>query len=145
MMFRTIVAIEHGRQIVVMDSMSQIETSDRDRIVIAASNGGQESGRLAVATECALAVLNDAGGGKEDAGIVGVARMGTAGVPGAAVSHDSAEISNGMDMWHNGVISYVNGPATEAGISVGDSVRASAITFARRFPLLDNQEAEAQA
>ncbi len=56
-MFRNIVGVENGRQIVVMDSMSQIERTDRDRIVVAASNGGQESGRMAIATGCALAVL----------------------------------------------------------------------------------------
>lgn len=143
-MFRSIVGIENGRQIVVMDSMSQIDSSDRDRIVVAASNGGKESGRLALATRCALAVFNDAGTGKDDAGIIGVAQMGEAGLAGAAVSHDSAEISNGMDMWHNGIISYVNGPAADAGIRVGDSVQSSAINFALRFPLLGGREAEAQ-
>ncbi|WP_182262878.1 hypothetical protein [Rhodococcus sp. UFZ-B548] len=134
-MFRGIVGEENGRVIVVMDSMSQIEQGDRDRIVVAASNGGQESGRMAIATGCALAVMNDAGVGKDQAGIVGIIHMGEAGLAGVAVSHDSAEISNGMDMWHNGTISYVNGPAASAGMRVGDNVRTSVAGFALRFPL----------
>lgn len=75
-MFRGIVGEENGRLIVVMDSMSQIEQADRDRIVVAASNGGQESGRMAIATGCALAVMNDAGVGKDQAGIIGIIHMG---------------------------------------------------------------------
>ena len=134
-MFRNIVGVENGRQIVVMDSMSQIERTDRDRIVVAASNGGQESGRMAIATGCALAVLNDAGIGKDNAGIIGIVRMGDSGLAGVAVSHDSAEISNGMDMWHNGTVSYVNEPAAEAGIRVGDKVRTCVSVFAVRFPV----------
>ncbi|MFI2285741.1 hypothetical protein [Nocardia beijingensis] len=132
-MFRSIIGAENGRQIVVMDSMSQVETGDTGRILVAASNGGQESGRLAIEIRPALAVFNDAGIGKDDAGIAGVVAMGQAGVPGATVSHESAEISNGMDMWHHGVLSYVNGPAREAGLRVGDTVYAGVQAFAQRL------------
>ncbi|WP_430332829.1 hypothetical protein [Rhodococcus sp. ACT016] len=132
-MFRSIIGSENGRKIVVMDSMSQVETGDGGRILVAASNGGQESGRLAIEIDCALAVFNDAGIGKESAGISGIVAMGEAGIPGAAVGHDSAEISNGMDMWHNGVLSYVNGPAYEAGLRVGDTVRSGVRAFAQRI------------
>jgi hypothetical protein len=131
--FRSIIGAENGRQIVVMDSMSQVETGDRDRILVAASNGGQESGRLAIDIRCALAVFNDAGIGKDDAGIAGVVAMGAAGIPGAAVSHVSAEISNGMDMWHHGVLSYVNAPAHAAGLRVGDTVDTGVREFAQRI------------
>lgn len=132
-MFRSIIGTENGRQIVVMDSMSQVETGDGDRILVAASNGGQESGRLAIEIRCALAVFNDAGVGKDDAGIIGVVAMGEAGVPGATVGHDSAEISNGMDMWHHGILSYVNGPARDAGLRVGDCVQTAVRDFAHRI------------
>ncbi|MGC0366284.1 hypothetical protein ABH922_004268 [Rhodococcus sp. 27YEA15] len=143
-MFRGIVGVENGREIVVMDSMSQIELGDRDRIVVAASNGGQESGRMAIATGCALAVMNDAGVGKDDAGIIGIVHMGEAGLAGVAVSHDSAEISNGMDMWHHGIISYVNGPAAAAGIRVGDDVHSSVVGFAGRTPPAPSIAAESE-
>ncbi|WP_072803454.1 hypothetical protein [Rhodococcoides yunnanense] len=144
-MFRQVVEVQHGRDIVVMDSMSQIELSDRDQIVVAASNGGQESGRLAIATGCALAVMNDAGVGKDEAGIIGIVRMGEAGLPGIGVDHDSAEISNGIDMWRNGIVSYVNGPAQEAGIRVGDDVRSSVAGFTERFPLVRTRETESRS
>lgn len=133
-MFRSIIGAENGRQIVVMDSMSQAETEDTGRILVAASNGGQESGRLAIEIGPALAVFNDAGIGKDDAGIAGVVAMGEAGVPGATVGHESAEISNGMDMWHHGVLSYVNGPARAAGLRVGDTVHTGVRAFAQRLP-----------
>ncbi|WP_280399034.1 hypothetical protein [Nocardia carnea] len=132
-MFRSIIGAENGRQIVVMDSMSQVETGDTGRILVAASNGGQESGRLAIEIAPALAVFNDAGIGKDDAGIAGVVAMGQAGVPGAAVGHESAEISNGMDMWQHGILSYVNGPARAAGLRVGETVHAAVRAFARRL------------
>lgn len=106
-----------------MDSMSQVEDVDSGQIVVAASNGGKESGRLAVLAGCACAVFNDAGVGKDRAGIAGLTAMDEAGIPGAAVSHTSAEISDGMDTWNNGILSHVNDAAAAAGLVAGMRVR----------------------
>jgi hypothetical protein len=131
---RTTVLDRAGRRVVVLDSMSQVEDVDSGQIVIAASNGGKESGRLAVLAGCACAVFNDAGVGKDRAGIAGLVGMDRAGIPGAAVSHTSAEISDGMDTWRNGVLSHVNDAAQAAGLAVGMRVRDAVLL------LLDGEE-----
>jgi hypothetical protein len=128
-MRRQIVGSSGGTNIVVMDSMSQVEQSDRGSVVIAASNAGQESGKLGAAAGCALVVLNDAGVGKDRAGLQGLLVMEQAGIPCAAVSHNSAEISDGMDTWTNGVISHANGPALKKGLTVGRTVRRAVRDF----------------
>ncbi|OZM75681.1 hypothetical protein [Pseudonocardia sp. MH-G8] len=126
-MLRT-VALEHrGRRVVLLDSMSQVQHDDRGHILVAASNGGVESGRIAVASGCACAVFNDAGVGKDGAGIAGLETLDTAGVPAAAVGHHSARISDGADTWENGVLTHVNEAGVRAGLSVGATV-ADAIT-----------------
>jgi hypothetical protein len=128
-MFRETVLTRGGVAITVMDSASQIEQTDRGRIIIAGSNGGQESGRVGLASGCALLILNDAGVGKDRAGIVGLDILETEGVPAATVGHTSAAISDGMDMWEHGVLSYVNGPARDVGLREGQAVAAAVLAF----------------
>ena len=130
-MYRATVWSQDGVRIVVMDSMSQVEDRDAGAIVVAASNGGQESGRVGVAARCGFVLLNDAGVGKDGAGIAGLAILDTAGIPAAAVGHDTAEISNGPDMWEHGVISHVNTAAQAAGAAPGTLARQALIAFAR--------------
>jgi hypothetical protein len=119
---REIVREHGGRRVVLLDSMSQVEHSDRGHVVVAASNGGVESGRVAALCGCAAAIVNDAGGGKDGAGVAGLAILDEAGVPGAAVGHLSARISDARDTWEHGVLTHVNAAARRAGLAVGDTV-----------------------
>jgi hypothetical protein len=124
-MLRTTVAEQRGRRVILLDSMSQAEHVDRDQIMVAASNGGAESGRIAVLCGCACAVFNDAGGGKDGAGIAALKIMDAAGVPGATVGHLTARISDGGDMWANGLLTHVNEAGRAVGLRVGDPVRTA--------------------
>ena len=122
-MFRDVVWSNGGVDIVVMDSMSQTTDGDRGAIVVAGSNGGQESGRVGVHAGCAFVLLNDAGIGKDRAGVAGLDVLEAAGIPAATVSHVSAEISNGPDMWEHGVVSTANPAATDMGFAPGALAR----------------------
>ncbi|WP_033295822.1 hypothetical protein [Amycolatopsis jejuensis] len=128
-MLREVVAEQRGRRVILVDSMSQAEYEDHDQILVAASNGGAESGRVAVRCGCACAVFNDAGGGKDGAGIAGLAIMDQAGIAGAAVGHFTARISDARDMWENGVLTHVNEAGRAAGLRVGDPVQAAIARF----------------
>ncbi|MEU6749140.1 hypothetical protein ABZ914_23220 [Spirillospora sp. NPDC046719] len=130
-MYRATVWSRDGMRVVVMDSMSQVEDGDAGAIVVAASNGGQESGRFGAAARCGFVLLNDAGVGKDEAGIAGLAVLDAAGIPAATVGHDTAEISNGADMWEHGVISHVNAAAQAAGLAPGARARPALIAFAQ--------------
>lgn len=128
-MRRTVVLERPRCRVVLLDSMSQAEDADRGHVVVAASNGGKESGRIAVLTRCACAVFNDAGVGKDAAGIAGLTAMDEAGIPGLTVSHTSAIISDGQDTWENGVISHINGAAAAAGFRTCVRVKDAVARF----------------
>ena len=70
-----------------------------------------------------LVVFNDAGGGKDDAGIAALAMLQKHGVAAATVAHTSGRIGDSLDMWENGVLSHVNAVARDLGLGDGDRVR----------------------
>ncbi|MBS7706168.1 hypothetical protein [Chelatococcus asaccharovorans] len=123
-MERRILAENMGRRLVAMDSISIIHDEDRDQIVIAGSNGGLASGELTLRVRPALVALNDAGIGKDRAGIAGLIQIDQAAIPGVGISHDTAEISSGADMWINGIVSFVNESARRLGVEAGMTLPA---------------------
>lgn len=127
------VILEHGDlRVVAMDSISIITEEDRGQVIVAASNGGAASGDLASRFSCALVALNDAGIGKDRAGIAGLVAIDRDGIPGVGISHDSAEISNGLDTWQNGVISFANASAKAAGFEEGEQLNRAVLRFVER-------------
>ena len=109
--------------IILMDSITKVTAEDAGAYVIAASHGGASSGEFALEVPLGGVVFNDAGIGKEDAGIVALGMLEERGVPAAAVSHQSARIGDAQDMWDNGVISHVNRPARDRGLSPGQRLQ----------------------
>ncbi len=64
-----------------------------------------------------LAVFfNDAGGGKDDAGKVGLGMLQAIGVPAACYSHMSARIGDAQDGLDNGILTDMNDLAKQIGI-----------------------------
>ena len=64
-------------------------------------------------------IANDAGPGKNNSGISGLAMCGEKGMPAAAVAAMSARIGDGLSTYREGIISAVNEPARAKGINVG--------------------------
>lgn len=108
-----------NKTIVIMDSITKVTAEDEGCFVVAASHGGASSGEFALEIPLALVVLNDAGIGKDQAGIAALPMLEKHEVPGATVSHNSARIGDSKDMWENGVISCVNIQARQLGLSEG--------------------------
>jgi hypothetical protein len=71
----------------------------------------------------------DAGIGRNEAGIGGLALAERLGVPAAAASVYSCEMCVGRSVWDEGVISRVNGPAAACGAEPGQSVTVAAEFF----------------
>lgn len=105
--------------VVLVDSITQLEPSDAGCVAVSGSHGGSSAAAFALALPLALAVFNDAGIGKDEAGVAGLAILEAAGVPAAAVSHDSARIGEARETWRAGVISRVNAGAAALGLVVG--------------------------
>lgn len=106
-------------RVLIMDSITKVTSEDEDTIVVSASHGGASSGEFALEVPLRVAFFNDAGVGKEGAGIAALAMLEARGVAGGTVSHLSARIGDSQDMWDHGVVSHVNAPARAMGILPG--------------------------
>ncbi|MBB5216091.1 hypothetical protein [Parapusillimonas granuli] len=95
-------------------------------IVIAASHGGRYAAYLAALAGVKGIVLNDAGVGRDRAGVSGLALLDDCGIAGAVISHLSARIGDGKDAAWRGRISAVNHTAGKAGVQPGMSAMDAA-------------------
>lgn len=105
--------------IAVLDSITQATESQRGTVLVAGSHCGGFCGWYAVRAGLHGAILNDAGVGLDQAGILGLDWMQRAGMPAAAVSHLSARIGDGRDMMNRGTISFCNATAGSLGVTPG--------------------------
>ncbi len=122
-MLKKEVARGPGGRVLVMDSITKVAPGDEDTIVVSASHGGASSGEFALEIPLRVAFFNDAGVGKENAGIASLAMLEARGVAGGTVSHTSARIGDSQDMWDHGVVSHVNARARALGIEPGQSLK----------------------
>jgi hypothetical protein len=101
--------------ITLLDSIALIDTSHAGTIVVTGSHGGRSAAGFVVdVSKKPLAVFfNDAGGGKDNAG-----KVGLDGVPAACYSHKSARIGDAQDGLDNGVLTDLNDLAKQAGIKI---------------------------
>lgn len=131
-------------RVYVLDSASLVDESMTDAIVVTASHGGVIGGG-ALRHDVQAAFFNDAGIGKDDAGIGRLAVLDRMGIPSVAVDCRSAMIGDGRDTFRNGVVSRVNATASRAGVSAGDAVAdacailAAAITRKRTVVSLSRE------
>lgn len=108
---------------IVLDSVTHLTPAHCGAVVYAASHGGAYAAAYAAAKGVAAIVLNDAGIGRERAGVAGLDLLAELGVPGAAIAHTSARIGDGGDGVARGILSTVNAPATSLGLAIGMSCR----------------------
>lgn len=104
-------------KVIVMDSITKVTPADEGAVVVSASHGGSSSGEFALEVPLKAVFFNDAGVGKDDAGIAALAMLQARQVAGGTVSHLSARIGDSQDMWDHGVISHVNEAARALGLA----------------------------
>lgn len=112
-----------GGRVLIMGSITQVCAEDAGTWVVSASHGGVSSGEFALEVPLQGAFFNDAGVGKDGAGIAALDMLQACGVAGATVSHLSARIGDCQDTWDHGVVSHANAVARELGIVPGQSLR----------------------
>ena len=113
------------RQIAAADSVTQLEDV-AGKVLVAGSHGGVVAAYLGANAGAHALVLNDAGLGKDRAGIAGLAWLEAIGMAAAAVDCMSARIGSGADMLARGVISHANVYAALCGVAAGQSCREAA-------------------
>jgi len=121
MLKQEIVKGSTGR-VVLMDSITKVTPEDEGAIVVCASHGGTSSGEFALEVPLKAVIFNDAGVGKDNAGIAALDMLARRGVASATVAHTTGRIGDSLDMWENGVISHVNAVAAAAGLAAGAPV-----------------------
>ena len=123
-LIKRVLAEKGPQKVVAMDSISYVAAGDAGHIVISASHGGASSAEYANRRKLAAVFFNDAGVGKDSAGIAALALLE---IPAGTVSHLSARIGDVGDTWENGVLSHVNEAARASGLRAGarlqDAVR----------------------
>jgi uncharacterized protein YunC (DUF1805 family) len=122
-MLKKEVARGDAGHVVIMDSITKVTADDEGAVVVSGSHGGASSGEFALEIPLEAVFFNDAGVGKDDAGIVSLAMLQKRGVACGTVSHTSARIGDAQDMWDHGVISHVNETARKLGLTPGTSLR----------------------
>ncbi len=123
-MLKQEVAIGPGGRVLIIDSITKVDPRDEGAIVVSASHGGVSSGEFALAVPLRAVFFNDAGVGKDEAGIAALAMLQARGVAAGTVSHTSARIGDAQDMWDHGVISHVNEAARAMGLAPGQGLQA---------------------
>ena len=112
-----------GVCITVTDSITFLNESNAGGIVVCGSHGGLSAGHYARKYGVKAVFFNDAGIGKNDAGVKSLAFLNDAGILACTVDCMSAEIFNGQDVLDNGVISTCNQLAKSRNITEKLTVR----------------------
>jgi len=112
--------------IVLADTITKLGPETRGAVVVSGSHGGRYCGYLALKAQVRAVILNDAGVGRDDAGIASLADVERHGLAAATVANTSCRIGDAADMIARGVISHANGPARAVGVVPGMSGREAA-------------------
>ena len=108
---------------VVLDSVTHLKAEHAGAAGLCASHGGRYAAYYAAKMGIGAVILCDAGIGREQAGIAGLALLEALSVPAATFSNRSARIGDGQDALARGVLSFVNGPAAALGLAPGMACR----------------------
>jgi hypothetical protein len=104
----TVAALAGTYRVLLLDSIAWLSADDAGHIVITGSHGGRSAAEYALQWPLLLCCFNDAGLGKDRAGIVALDMLASRGTPAVAYGHMSARIGDARDAWEHGVITHAN-------------------------------------
>jgi hypothetical protein len=119
---------------ILAPSITTLPAEVAGRVIVTGSHGGLYPGHLMLAAQARAAIFNDAGIGRDRAGVAALELLQQHGKAAAAVSHISARIGDTDDMMAGGTISTVNALATACGVIPGMSC-AEATSLLAAAPL----------
>jgi hypothetical protein len=121
--------------IVVADSITRVAPEEaKGAVIVNASHGGVYAAYLAAKLHAAAAIFNDAGIGRDRAGIGGLDYLENFGVAAATVGHQTARIGDGADMLAAGVVTHANRLAAALGVQPGQGCREAAAMLQEARP-----------
>lgn len=110
---------EQAHGAVVVDTVTRLDRYAAGKVVVSGSHGGAYPAALVAGLRVRAAVFNDAGCGKDEAGVAGLGWLAARHVPAVAVGHDTARIGDGADTLRRGVVRHANSPAQALGCLPG--------------------------
>ncbi len=136
-----------AKQIAIATAESLTQLDDvAGKVLVAGSHGGIIAAYLGATAGVHALILNDAGLGKDRAGIAGLAYLDDIGMAAATVDCMSARIGDGADMLARGIVSHANVYAALCGVAAGQScdeaskrLRSAAVPRAAPPPCADGR------
>lgn len=119
---KKVVQEEEWGKVIAMDSAAQMGQDETGQVVVAGSHGAEFAARHVARFIPFGVILNDAGKGKNNAGISGLPVLEAMGILGATVDCMTGRIGEGDDNYYSGIISAVNNKAKTAGVHAGMTV-----------------------
>ena len=107
------------RTLKLVDSITELEPHDEGCIAVSGSHGGISSAKYAYAVKPLLSVFNDAGIGKDNAGLAALVFLQTHGLAACTVAHHSAHIGSAGSTLASGLVNHTNACAADLGIQAG--------------------------
>jgi hypothetical protein len=127
-------ALPELASILTADSITRVGSEAAGAVVVNGSHGGIYAAYLAGKLGVAAAIFNDAGVGRDRAGIAGLDYLEEFGIPAAAIGCDTARIGDSADMMTRGLVTYANASAQELGCRPGMACRDAAGLLQRAVP-----------
>ncbi len=128
--------MQHGTQkvvktagssrIIIVETTSDVDEGNSNDIIITGSHQALNSCEYLLQNKVKGAIGNDAGKGKQDAGIAGLRLLDEHGIPAAAVDTMTARIGDGDSTYEQGKVSAVNEAARKLGVTPGISAKEAA-------------------
>jgi hypothetical protein len=112
-----------GATLRLVDSITEAVDDGAGQVLVSGSHGGLSAGRFALQARPLLAVFNDAGIGKDEAGITALPLLQAHGIAACTVSHASARIGEATSTLDDGVVSRTNDAAAALGARPGLRLR----------------------
>ena len=126
--------ILEGRLIATADTITKLKPLHKDQVVVSGSHGGIYAGWCAARGGVRAVILNDAGIGKDHAGIGALSFLDRIGLAAATADSGSCRIADAADMLAGGIISHVNRTAAALGCAPGQGVRECAARLQAAHP-----------
>ena len=123
---------------ILADSITRLGPEAAGAVVLTGSHGGVYAAWLARKAGCRAAIFNDAGVGRDEAGIGGLAWLDAHGMAAAAIDHRSADIGDAAAMAEHGIVSHVNELAAAFGVKAGQG-GAEAARLLAAAPIPDGE------
>jgi hypothetical protein len=111
--------IDLPKEVVLADTATKLGDAARGGVIVTGSHGGRYAAYLTLQVHPRAVVHNDAGVGKDEAGIAVITMAQALGVAAATLSHASCRIGDATDMMARGMVSHANAAARALGVVPG--------------------------